>query len=137
QILSQHLLCAAHERPIAPSELPRFGETALDIAEGLDRGGELEFRAGLFFYPSMEPPALRVNIRGTGGPQVRLDLDGQELGTMERNRALTSAHEGAVYLHRGATFLVTKLDLDINQATMVPFEADYYTQAIAQSVLDP
>lgn len=137
QILSQHLLCAAHERPISPSELSRFGDTALDLAEGLDRSGELEFRAGMFFYPSFEPPALRVNIRGSGGEQVRLILDGQELGTMERERALVSAHEGAVYLHRGASFLVVQLDLHDNIARVVPFDGDYYTQAITQSVLDP
>jgi DEAD/DEAH box helicase domain-containing protein len=137
QILSQHLLCAAHERPIAPSELSRFGQKAIEVAEGLDRSGELEFRAGLFFYPSFEPPALRVNIRGAGGEQVRLMLDQQELGTMERSRALTSAYEGAIYLHRGATFLVTSLDLEHGIAEVVPFEADYYTQSISQSVLDP
>ena len=137
QILSQHLLCAAHERPISPTELSRFGGAALDLAEGLDRSGELEFKAGLFFYPSYEPPALRVNIRGSGGEQVRLIVDGQELGTMERWRAMTSAHEGAIYLHRGATFLVTGLDLAAGQADVIPFEADYYTQAMTQSVLDP
>jgi len=137
QILSQHLLCAAHERPIAPNELARFGPSALDIAEGLDRSGELEFRAGLFFYPAFEPPALRVNIRGSGTEQIRLIVDGEELGTMERSRAMRSAHEGAIYLHRGATFLVTKLDLEIGRAEVIPFEADYYTQAITQSLLDP
>jgi len=137
QILSNHLLCAAHERPIAPSELTRFGPGAIDVAENLDRSGELEFRAGMFFYPSMEPPALRVNIRGSGGDQVRLILDGQELGTMEKWRAMTSAHEGAVYLHRGGTFLVTALDLENGRADVVPFDGGYYTQSIAQSVLDP
>src|SRR4051812_13901318 len=37
QILSQQLLCAAHERPMLPSELERFGGNALDVAESLDR----------------------------------------------------------------------------------------------------
>lgn len=137
QILSQHLLCAAHERPISPSELALFGGTALDVAEGLDRSGELEFRGGLFFYPAFDPPAMRVNIRGSGGDLVRLYLEGQELGTMERWRAMTSAHEGAVYLHRGAGFVVTELDLENNRAEVEAREVDYYTQSIAQSVLDP
>jgi DEAD/DEAH box helicase domain-containing protein len=137
QILSQHLLCAAHEKPIAPHELQMFGETALDIAEQLDRSGELSFRAGLFFYPGVEPPAFRVNIRGAGGEQVRLYLNGQELGTMERWRAMTSAHAGAVYLHRGQSFVVKELDLDRSRADVVAEEVGYYTQSIAQSVLDP
>jgi DEAD/DEAH box helicase domain-containing protein len=135
-ILSQHLICAAHERPIAPSELDRFGAGAVEVAEGLDRSGELEFRAGLFFYPSMEPPAPKVNIRNGGGDQVTLYLDGQEFATMERSRALTSAHKGAVYLHRGSTFLVTELDLENLRADVEPLAADYYTQSISESLLN-
>jgi len=137
QILGQHLLCAAHERPISPSELPRFGVNALDVAEGLDRSGELEFRAGMFFYPSMEPPAPKVNIRSGGGEQVRLMKGETEIGTMERWRAMNSAHKGAVYLHRGASFVVTSLDLDAGRAEVEEQSVDYYTQSMAQSLLDP
>lgn len=136
-ILGQQLLCAAHERPIAVSELESFGKDALNIAEGLDRSGALQFRTGLFFYPSIEPPAPKVNIRGAGGEIVRLLLDGQELGTMEMGRAITSAHEGAIYLHRGESYIVTVLDLNAKQATVVAFDADYYTQALVQSLIDP
>jgi len=137
QILGQHLLCAAHERPISPSELTRFGQTAIEVAEGLDRSGELEFRAGLFFYPSMEPPALKVNIRGSGTDQIRLVTDTEEIGTMERWRALTSAHTGAVYLHRGVSFVVRELRLSQGIAELEQRSVNYYTQSITQSVLDP
>jgi len=135
-IVSQHLLCAAHERPIAPSELDRFGSKAVEVAEGLDRSGELEFRAGLFFYPSMEPPAPNVNIRNGGGEQVRLYFDGEELGTMERTRAMMTAHTGAVYLHRGASFLVQQLDLDNLRAEVTSQEVDYYTQSLVESSIE-
>ncbi len=137
QILSQHLLCAAHERPISPTELPKFGENALEVAENMDRSGELEFRAGLFFYPSMEPPAPNVSIRGSGGDQIRLLAGDVEIGTMERWRAMNSAHAGAVYLHRGTTFFVTALFLDQARAELEPCQVDFYTQSITQSVLDP
>lgn len=135
-ILSKHLLCAAHERPLAPSELEAFGPNAFAIAEGLDRSGELAFRGGLFFYPSVEPPAPRVNIRGTGGTEVQLLLHGEVLGTMERWRALSNAHEGAVYLHQGAGYLVEKLDLDRNVAELVAKEVPYFTRSVSQTVVE-
>ncbi len=106
------------------------------MAEGLDRSGELDFRNAMFFYPSHEPPALRVNIRGSGGDQVSLVVDNQVLGSMERWRAMQAAHEGAVYLHRGQSFVVNVLDLDHARAELAPQETDYYTQAIVQSILD-
>jgi DEAD/DEAH box helicase domain-containing protein len=135
-ILSNQLLCAAHERPLAPSELGRFGASAVEVAESLDRAGELEFRAGLFFYPSHDPPAARVNIRGSGGEEVTLVLDGEPLGSMERWRAMQSAHEGAVYLHRGASYVVMNLDLEARRAQVVPMDVGYYTQAMVQSVIE-
>lgn len=137
QILSQHLKCAAQERPLAPSELSRFGNAAIEVAESLDRSGELEFRGGFFYYPGFDSPALGVNIRSAGGDEIRLMVGDEELGTMEYGRALGSAYEGAIYLHRGSTFLVTHLDLNQKIAHVEPFTGDYYTQSIAQSVLEP
>ena len=67
---------------------------------------------------------------------MRLYLDGQEFGTMERWRAMTSAHEGAVYLHRGASFVVTELDLENLRAELVPLDVNYYTQSMVQSTLE-
>lgn len=136
QILSAHLRCAAHERPLAPSELHLFGEGAVEATEAMDRSGELEFRGGLFFYPSVDPPAPKVSIRGGGGETVSLMVGSDEIGLMERWRAMTSAHEGAVYLHRGTSFLVRSLDLESNVARMEPGEVGYYTQAVVRSVLD-
>ena len=137
QILSQQLLCAAHERPLSPTELERFDGKALELAESMDRSGELAFRNGLFFYPSHEPPALKVNIRGSRGDAVTLLQNGTELGTMERWRAMQNAHEGAIYLHRGASFIGIGLDLEANVAHLEPINANYYTQPIVQSAVEP
>ncbi|MBI1756714.1 MAG: DEAD/DEAH box helicase [Fimbriimonas ginsengisoli] len=136
-ILAQQLRCAAHERPIAPSELAAFGPTALGVAEAMDRSGELEFRGTLFFYPSHEAPAPKVNIRGSLGEEVSLLIGAQVLGTMEHWRALQSAHEGAVYLHRGATYVVHELDLAGRRAHLAAEEPPYYTRSVLQSTIVP
>ena len=136
QILTQQLRCAAYERAIGPSELQAFGPAALELAESLDRSGELQFSAGRFYYPSHEPPARKVNIRGAGGEQVTLYLDGEQLGTMEWGRALQTAHEGAVYLHRGGSYLVERFDPKTAVAELVAKQVDYYTQPILQSVIE-
>jgi DEAD/DEAH box helicase domain-containing protein len=137
QILGQHLLCAAHERPISPSELTRFGPTALETAESLDRSGELEFRAGMFFYPAIEGPAAKVNIRSGGGDTIRLMSGEKEIGNMEQWRAMNCAHQGAIYLHRGTTYYVNSLDLEAKTAELEERSVDYYTQSLGQTVLDP
>lgn len=137
QILSQQLLCAAHERALSPSELEQFDPNALELAESMDRSGELAFRNGMFFYPSHEPPAFRVNIRGSRGSQVVLLHNGVELGTMEKWRAMQNAHEGAIYLHRGASFIGVDLDLDRGVAHLESIDAKYYTQPLVQTAIEP
>lgn len=136
QILSQQLRCAAFERPLSASDLGFFGASALDTAESLDRAGELQFQSGRFYYPSHEPPARLVNIRGGGKDQIKLLVDGKELGTMEYWRALQNAHEGAVYLHRGASYKVLQLDLAMREAHLQSGQYNHYTQAMVQSVIE-
>lgn len=137
QVLSQQLKCAAYERPLSPSELEAFGPNALGIAEELDRSGEFQFQSGRFYYPSHSPPAPGVSIRGSSSDTVTLVVGGEELGSMERWRAMQSAHEGAVYLHRGSSFLVERLDLAVGRAHVAPQQTSFFTQSILQSVIDP
>jgi DEAD/DEAH box helicase domain-containing protein len=54
---------------------------------------------------------------------------GSVLGTIERERAYSAAHEGAVYLHLGDAYLVRTLDLETGTALVDPFSGDWYTQA--------
>lgn len=153
QVLAQQLKCAAFERPIAPSELeiwdqparagsrnvapqPSLSDSVLRVLEALDRSGELQFQNGRFWYPAREPPAAKVNIRGSGSEQVTLLHHGEELGSMELWRAMQAAHEGAIYLHRGASYVVEELDLQGGKAHVSARQVPYFTQAVVQSVIE-
>src|SRR5262249_56392162 len=54
---------------------------------------------------------------------------GALLGIVERERAYSTVHDGAVYLHLGEPYLVLELDLDARRAVVEPFRGHYYTQA--------
>jgi DEAD/DEAH box helicase domain-containing protein len=51
------------------------------------------------------------------------------LGIVERERAYSTVHAGAVYLHLGEPYLVSELDLVAGAALVEPFSGDWYTQA--------
>lgn len=136
-ILGPQLLCAAYERPLAPSECEFFGDNALEVAEEKDRTGELQFQGGHFYYPAFEPPALKVNIRGASMETVSLTVGGEEIGTMEYSRALRQAHIGAIYLHRGEPFEVVEFDIERLAAKLERFSGNYYTLAKVQTFVEP
>jgi DEAD/DEAH box helicase domain-containing protein len=59
---------------------------------------------------------------------VELDT-GRLLGTVDRSRAPLIVHPGAVYVHQGAAFVVTDLDLEASAAMLVRGDPGYDTVA--------
>jgi len=130
-VLGPHLGCAAAELPLTSDDLALFGDpddVRLLLAD-LVRRGILRSRPRGWFWTSRERP--EVDIRGTGGPPVRLveQGTGRLLGTVDHNASHAQAHEGAVYLHQGESWLVDSLDLDEAVALVHADEPDYSTSA--------
>lgn len=133
QITKSHLLCAAHERALSKCELESSVAT---VAEEMCEDRELEFRAGRFYYPAFDSPAHRIDIRGTGSGSVQLiDERGEVLSEIETWRATQFAHPGAIYLHRGESYLVTEIDFAQKKVLVERTEADYFTRSAIQSVV--
>jgi len=71
-----------------------------------------------------------VPLRSTG-PEAFTIVDastGTVLGIVEQERAFSTVHEGAIYLHLGENYRVRELDLTARAALVEPFSGDYYTQ---------
>ncbi len=135
-VLEGQLRCAAYEHPLDEAELETFGPAARSVAEGMVEEGTLAWAEGRLVYGSYEPPAPQVSIRGTMDKTVTLTVAGRPLGLMERWRALRNAHEGAVYLHRGETYLVSALDLVGLEAHLSAADPGYYTEPEVQSYIE-
>ena len=58
---------------------------------------------------------------------------GSLLGLVERDRAYSTVHEGAVYLHLGEQYLVEALSLEDRVAVVSPARVDWYTQVKKES----
>lgn len=134
-IATRQIRCAAYERPIGPDEVQEW--SAAEVAGDLLNAGELVDSVGRLYYPSHKAPAADVNIRNADADSVRLYRGDELLGDMERWRAMQYAHVGAVYIHRGETFMVTAADFDQSRADVEPFRGDFYTTPIVQGVIEP
>jgi DEAD/DEAH box helicase domain-containing protein len=132
RIVSQHLLCAAYERPLSKSELrDRFGATAETALESLVEQGKLYYRSGRYYHAGRDYPAAGVNIRSASDVTFRIvDQEHNErlIGTVEGGVAFKTVHKGAIYLHLGETYLIVGLDLESHTAYARTVEASYYTE---------
>ena len=128
RVLDGHVRAAAFEAPIDSNDTPTLGEAALERAAVLP---ELERTPRGYVWAGKDYPAARVPLRSTT-PDSFSVVDvatGTLLGLVERERAYSTVHQGAVYLHLGEPYLVQQLDHAAQRALVEPFSGDWYTQA--------
>ena len=128
RILDGHVLAAAYEGPLTAADADVLGAAALERAVLLP---ELEPTPAGYVWRGRDTPAARLSLR-SGDPEAFVIVDettGAVLGTAERERAFSTVHEGAVYLHLGDSYGVTTLDLETRTALVRPVAVDWYTQA--------
>jgi len=131
-ILRSHLLCAAWELALTPSDAQFFGETMRQEVDGLISEGLLRERRGRFFLsPALAYPAGGVDIRSASSEHFSLidSKTGKLLETLETAHAFSQAHPGAIYLHQGEGYLVTEFDLASKTIKAEATSAAYYTVA--------
>ncbi len=130
-VLAPHLCAAASESPLTEADLDLFGPTAELVLPALEHRGLLRRRPAGWFWTRRDPAAALADIRGCGGPAVRMceAETGRLLGTVDAAASHTQAHTGAVYLHQGRQYLVRSLDLQESVALVEPAETDYSTSA--------
>src|SRR6476661_2186848 len=115
RVLDGHVRAAAYEAPLTEEDAALLGPEALERAAILP---ELKHTKAGYVWAGRDYPAARVSLRSTG-PESFTIVDGSNgtvLGIAEQERAFTTVHEGAIYLHLGESYRVRALDLDNRNA---------------------
>jgi DEAD/DEAH box helicase domain-containing protein len=126
-----HLLAAAYEVPLSDADAGVFGERWGERADVLVGLGELRRgREGRYLPRGPRFPAGDVSLRSASPDSVAIVEagSGELLGVVEAERAFTTVHPGAVYLHLGRSYEVRELDIEGRRAVVDRFDGDWYTQ---------
>jgi DEAD/DEAH box helicase domain-containing protein len=127
RILDGHVRSAAFEAPLDERDVATLGPEALERAALLP---DLKHTNAGYVYAGRDFPAAKIGLRATSAESFSVvdAATGAILGTVEQERAYSTVHEGAMYLHMGMSYRVLALDLEARAALVERFEADYYTQ---------
>ncbi|HEX4679752.1 MAG TPA: DEAD/DEAH box helicase [Gaiellaceae bacterium] len=128
RVLAGHVRSAAYEAPLTDEDATILGPEALEAAR---HDPELKQTPAGIVWAGKEHPAAQLSLRSSE-PDAFSIVDGSTgavLGVVERSRAYSTVHEGAVYLHMGESFLVRELNLNTMYAVVEPFSGNWYTQA--------
>jgi DEAD/DEAH box helicase domain-containing protein len=130
-ILKAHLLCAAWEKPLEEVDKSVLGDDDfIRERNALVEEGDLRERRNKWYLaPSIASPSSKINIRSSSGEDYAVvdTSTGSLMETVESSVAFFQVHPGAVYLHQGEPYLITKLDLTNKVAYAEPTRVNYYT----------
>src|SRR5688500_14783673 len=129
-VLDPHLACAAYELPLTPRDDAYWGDDLEDGVRRLVHADELRLREGRAVHAGRDRPASSVGLRtGSSSEFSIVNDEGLLIGTVDPQRAFSTIHPGAVYLHQGQHYKVRDLDLDDQVAWVDSVDPDETTQA--------
>jgi len=142
-VLTNHLACAAFELPFEPGESFGSFEDVPAVLDLLAAEGLVHRHNGSFTWIGEGYPAADLSLRTSSPDNVTIQSVGwntddqpEVIGEMDRPSAPVLIHEGAVYLHRGGTYVVESLDWEDGIARVRPEALDYYTRASSVTQVD-
>ncbi len=137
-IVKLHLICAAAEQPIKTDEALVQDTGVLEVVEELVSEASLLLTAdGNYWVGARKYPHRDVDLRGSGQTFViRNNADGSVLGGIDFMRCFKECHPGAVYLHRGKTWLIKHLDLETHEVTAVRKNVNYFTKTMGNKTTE-
>jgi len=131
RIQTAHVLAAAYELPLSQADEEFLGPRWRERAESLVGIGELRRGRGERYLPrGPRFPAGDISLRSASPDSVAIVErgSGELLGAVEAERAFTTVHPGAVYLHLGRSYEVHELDIEARRVAVDSFDGDWYTQ---------
>jgi DEAD/DEAH box helicase domain-containing protein len=134
EIMGQHLVCAAAEQPLEEGEELLGEQGAGRCIEELAAEGRLLASAdNRRWHSGRRYPHRHVDLRGGGRNFFIYSEEGHRLlGEIDGHRALKECHPGAVYLHRGRTWLIASLDMEAREVTAVGRKVNYFTRPLSE-----
>lgn len=128
-ILARHLECAAAELPLSardPWLAPAPAQEALRVLAG--QGRLLLSADGSRWLAARKRPQRLVDLRGTGRSFVIENSEGTVVGSVDGFRAWRETHVGAVYLHRGRSYVIEEMDPAAGRVRARQAKVDWFTR---------
>lgn len=128
-ILARHLECAAAELPLSACDPWLAPAPAQEALRALAGQGRLLLSAdGSQWLAARKRPQRLVDLRGTGQSFVIEDSEGTVIGSVDGFRAWRETHAGAVYLHRGRSYVIEEMDPAAGRVRARQAKTDWFTR---------
>ncbi len=125
-----HIMCAASELPLTDNDKTFFPELFSESIQALEQQNLVRKTPRGYVYSGTARPVEVVNLESISNKTVTVFCNGKVLETLTLNKAYEEAHQGAVLLHQGETYISEELNLTDLTAKVKQEDVNFYTEAL-------
>ncbi len=127
-IIEGHLMCAAKEMPVNPKLIKIDFECSLeDHIKSLASKKLIQKSSDTWVYSGTDYPPFKVNLSSISSEIFKVYHKGKLLETMDKRQAYTEAHQGAVLINQGDTYIVYDFNSVNNTIKVAKKDLDTHT----------
>ena len=127
-IVMDHIMCASAELPLTRKDKKYFPALFEESVAALEKQVLIRKTPNGWVYSGIVRPVSIVNLNNISNKIVTITCNGEILEAMDLTKAYNEAHQGAVLLHQGETYIVEDLDLENLTAKVRQDDVNYYTE---------
>ncbi|HOT85504.1 MAG TPA: DEAD/DEAH box helicase [Methanofastidiosum sp.] len=133
-ILFGHTMCASSELPIVLDRDKKYlGGYLPQVLDELKSESLAKETPNGWIYSGSKSASMVVSLDSISSDIFKVMHQNKTLETMDRGQAYREAHEGAVLLHQGETYIVDSMDLKKCIIKVNKTDVDFYTQVLKES----
>lgn len=136
-IISGHIMCATSEYPFnIDRDSEYFGNDSENILNALEKENLVRETPNGWVYTGRKRPAEVVSLDNISSDIFKVVHEGKLLETKDLLQVYREAHQGAIILHQGETYVVEEIDFTNNTVKTRKEDVDYFTQPLDISTVN-
>lgn len=133
KLLKNHIICAANELPLTLDEAKEEFNVTEDFLDNIVRNRDLRKSRGFYIYPYDDSPSFNFSLDQISN-EIFTVMNGRTvIEHMEKSNMYREAHEGAVLINQGQTYIVNKVDLDSHFIFVKKKDVEAHTIALKRT----
>lgn len=133
KLLNNHIICAANELPLAPEEIEEVFGVDEEFIDNIVQNRDLRKSAGVYIYPYDDNPAFEFSLDQISNEIFSVMNGNQLIEKIERSQMYREAHEGAILINKGQTYIVTDVDFNTHIINVIKRDVNAHTIALKRT----
>lgn len=132
-----HILCASKELSLTADECEKYFNTSEDFLNKLvDERDLRKTPRGNYIYPYDDNPAFLHSLDQLSSDEFKVFYNRSVLETMERSQVYREAHEGAVLINKGESYIVQNVNLRNRTVNVIKEDVDFHTLVLNKVIVN-